>query len=121
MSAEYDVPRQQRLRRALEAIADAYGFTGELRSERIGEWWLYPNSIDYDREQEIAHEHGLEVKFGKEHGRRVPPACRRSPAQRFLNPILVVGNGRRFRVLDVVPFEEEDESPFVGLLQVEGI
>ena len=27
--------------------------------------------------------------------------------------------GRRFRVLDVVPFEEEDESPFVGLLQVE--
>jgi hypothetical protein len=29
------------------------------------------------------------------------------------------GNGRRFRVLDVVPFEDEDESPFVGLLQVE--
>jgi len=28
-------------------------------------------------------------------------------------------NGRRFRVLAVVPFEEEDESPFVGLLQVE--
>jgi hypothetical protein len=27
--------------------------------------------------------------------------------------------GQRFRVLDVVPFEEEDESPFVGLLQVE--
>jgi hypothetical protein len=25
----------------------------------------------------------------------------------------------RFRVLEVVPFEEEDESPFVGLLQVE--
>jgi len=25
----------------------------------------------------------------------------------------------RLRVLDVVPFEEEDESPFVGLLQVE--
>ena len=66
MSAEYDIPRQQRLRRALEAIADAYGFTGELRRERIGEWWLYPNAIDYDREQEIAHEHGLEVKFDKE-------------------------------------------------------
>jgi hypothetical protein len=31
---------------------------------------------------------------------------------------ILVGNGRRFRVLDVVPFEEED-SPFVGLLQVE--
>lgn len=27
--------------------------------------------------------------------------------------------GQRFLVLDVVPFEEEDESPFVGLLQVE--
>jgi hypothetical protein len=26
---------------------------------------------------------------------------------------------RRFLVFDVVPFEEEDESPFVGLLQVE--
>ena len=29
------------------------------------------------------------------------------------------GGGRRFRVLAVVRFEEEDESPFVGLLQVE--
>jgi hypothetical protein len=30
------------------------------------------------------------------------------------------GNGgQRLRVIDVVPFEEEDESPFVGLLQVE--
>jgi hypothetical protein len=66
MSAEYDVARQQRLRRALEAIADAYGFTGELRRERIGEWWLYPSAIGYDREQEIAHQHGLEVKVGKE-------------------------------------------------------
>ena len=32
---------------------------------------------------------------------------------------ILVGNGRRFRVLDVVPFEEEDESRFVGLLKVE--
>jgi hypothetical protein len=32
---------------------------------------------------------------------------------------IVFGNGRRFRVLDVVTFDEEDESPFVGLLQVE--
>jgi hypothetical protein len=31
---------------------------------------------------------------------------------------VLVGKGRRFRVLDVVPFEGED-SPFVGLLQVE--
>jgi hypothetical protein len=26
---------------------------------------------------------------------------------------------RRYRVLDIVLFEEEDESPFVGLLRVE--
>jgi hypothetical protein len=32
---------------------------------------------------------------------------------------ILLGAGGRFRVLDVVPFEEEDESPFVGLLQVE--
>jgi hypothetical protein len=30
-----------------------------------------------------------------------------------------LGAGKRFRVLDVVAFDEEDESPFVGLLQVE--
>jgi hypothetical protein len=30
-----------------------------------------------------------------------------------------LGAGQRFRVLDVVQFEEEDESPFLGLLQVE--
>ena len=29
-----------------------------------------------------------------------------------------LGAGQRFRVIDVVPFDEED-SPFVGLLQVE--
>jgi hypothetical protein len=29
------------------------------------------------------------------------------------------GNGHPFRVLAVVPFEEEDESPFVGMLRVE--
>ena len=32
---------------------------------------------------------------------------------------IIAGSNERFRVLDVVPFEEEDESPFVGLLQVE--
>ena len=31
-----------------------------------------------------------------------------------------VGHGRRLPVLDVVPFEDEDdESPFVGMLKVE--
>ena len=32
---------------------------------------------------------------------------------------IIAGGKRRFRVLDVVTFDEEDESPFVGLLQVE--
>jgi hypothetical protein len=30
-----------------------------------------------------------------------------------------LGAGQSFRVLDVVPFEEEDESRIVGVLQVE--
>jgi hypothetical protein len=34
---------------------------------------------------------------------------------------IIAGSNERFRVLDVVPFEEEDESPFVGLLQVEAV
>ena len=34
---------------------------------------------------------------------------------------LFFGGGRSFRVLDVVVFAEEDESPFVGLLQVEAV
>jgi hypothetical protein len=33
---------------------------------------------------------------------------------------IIADKNQRFRVLDVVSFEEEDESPFVGLLQVEG-
>jgi hypothetical protein len=32
---------------------------------------------------------------------------------------IIAGSNERFRVLDVVPFEEEDEPPFVGLLKVE--
>jgi hypothetical protein len=37
-----------------------------------------------------------------------------------------LGAGQRFRVLavfpfDVFPFDQEDESPFVGLLQVEAV
>jgi hypothetical protein len=32
---------------------------------------------------------------------------------------IIAGENEHFRVVDVVPFEEEDESPFVGLLQVE--
>jgi hypothetical protein len=32
---------------------------------------------------------------------------------------LFFGNGRRFRVLDVVPLGGDDESRFVGMLKVE--
>ena len=32
---------------------------------------------------------------------------------------IIAGNNQYFRVLDVVPFKEEDDSPFVGLLKVE--
>ena len=32
---------------------------------------------------------------------------------------IIAGTNEHFRVVDVVPFGEEDESPFVGLLQVE--
>lgn len=34
--------------------------------------------------------------------------------------VIHVNGGQRFRVLDVVPFTE-DESPFVGLLKVEAV
>jgi hypothetical protein len=32
---------------------------------------------------------------------------------------IIAGRNERFRVVAVVPFEEEDESSFVGLLKVE--
>ena len=32
---------------------------------------------------------------------------------------IIAGSNQHSRVLDVVPFEEEDESPFVGMLKVE--
>jgi hypothetical protein len=32
---------------------------------------------------------------------------------------ILLGAGRRFRVLEVVAFDDEDESPFVGLLKIE--
>jgi hypothetical protein len=32
---------------------------------------------------------------------------------------IIAGKNEHFRVVDVVPFEEEDESAFVGLLKVE--
>ena len=34
---------------------------------------------------------------------------------------IIAGKNQRLRVVDVVPFEHEDESPFVGLLQVEAV
>jgi hypothetical protein len=32
---------------------------------------------------------------------------------------IVTGSGRKLRVIDVVPFTDEDESPFVAMLRVE--
>jgi hypothetical protein len=32
---------------------------------------------------------------------------------------IFLDGGRPFRVLDVVPFNEEEESPFVGMLEAE--
>ena len=32
---------------------------------------------------------------------------------------IIGGHNQHFRVVDVVPFEEEGESPFVGMLTVE--
>jgi hypothetical protein len=32
---------------------------------------------------------------------------------------IIADKNQHFRVIDVAPFEEEDESPFVGRLQVE--
>jgi hypothetical protein len=32
---------------------------------------------------------------------------------------IIASSNEHFRVVAVVPFDEEDESPFVGLLQVE--
>jgi hypothetical protein len=34
---------------------------------------------------------------------------------------IIAGSNQRFRVVDVVPFDAEDESPFVGLLQVAAV
>jgi hypothetical protein len=37
-----------------------------------------------------------------------------------IGELLFFGGGRRFRVVDVVPFEEgHGETPFVGMLKVE--
>jgi hypothetical protein len=46
---------------------------------------------------------------------------RRSAPSAILDSLSSAGrrNDRRFRVLDVDPFEEEDESSFAGLLRVE--
>jgi len=40
-------------------------------------------------------------------------------AQMIYAEEIIAGSNQHFRVLAVVSFDEEDESPFVGLLQVE--
>jgi len=44
----------------------------------------------------------------------LPIAAPATPTRR-----ITAGDNHPCRVLDLVPFEEEDESPFVGLLRVE--
>jgi hypothetical protein len=39
--------------------------------------------------------------------------------QIFVDEEIIAGRNQHYRVVDLVPFDEEDESPFVGLLQVE--
>jgi hypothetical protein len=34
---------------------------------------------------------------------------------------IIADKNQHFRVVDVVPYDEEDESPFVGLLQVKAV
>jgi len=41
------------------------------------------------------------------------------PSRVKIGEELFFGGGRKFRVLDVVIYDEEDDSPFVGLLQLE--
>ena len=38
-----------------------------------------------------------------------------------VNPgeVILIGSRQRLRVLDVVPVDQDDDSPFVGLLKVE--
>jgi hypothetical protein len=34
---------------------------------------------------------------------------------------IIAGSNQHFRVVAVVPFDEEDESPFVGMLKIDAI
>jgi hypothetical protein len=49
------------------------------------------------------------------------PAIGRRPRCLRTQAAAVSRSGVRFRVLAVVPFADEEESPFVGLLQVEAV
>jgi hypothetical protein len=39
--------------------------------------------------------------------------------QIFVGEEIITGPDQHYRVVDLVEFEEEDESPFVGMLRVE--
>jgi hypothetical protein len=39
--------------------------------------------------------------------------------QIFVDEEILAGRNQHYRVVDLVPFDEEHESPFVGLLRVE--
>jgi hypothetical protein len=76
-------------------LADSLGLA--VRPRNGGDVFKYkPHSPDGDDLGEAVY--GQTIKVGEE---------------------IIAGSNQRFRVVDVVPFAEEDESPFVGLLQVE--
>ena len=58
---------------------------------------------------------------GTDSTRRTGKISAKRPTRSVIKPgeEIHLGAGQRFSVIDVVPFEEQDASPFVGLLQVE--
>jgi hypothetical protein len=90
-------------RRSMESQADGVPLIGSLRAVRPAPRWNGGT---------IVH-----LSLALEDGSDVGEAT--YPDQVKVGELLFFGGGRRFRVLDVVIFDEEDESRFVGLLQVQ--
>jgi hypothetical protein len=64
---------------------------------------------------------GSEESSGTDSIRRTGTISERQPTRWMIKPgeEIHLGAGQRFRVVDLVPFDEEDESPYVGMLRVE--
>ena len=92
-----------------------------FKDPRLARERLSPRFRDVGRQDENAEGECIEKAY--EHGQKAhcliplrsdlrPDGCARTKNHRR-------GNNQQFRVLHVVPFDEEDESPYVGLLRVE--